>query len=88
MPQLGQTPCVAGLPFFMVMLLESFISFLERHLTQYACKERLCIIRMNLHFRSNMSKVEFSTEKELPLLDTAEGVINGLVSLRMHRMDY
>jgi hypothetical protein len=27
-PQLGQTPWVAGLPFFMVMLLASLISFL------------------------------------------------------------
>ena len=37
MPHDGHAPCVAGLPFFMVMLLGSFISFLARHLTQYAC---------------------------------------------------
>ncbi len=36
-PQLGQTPCVAGLPFFMVMDLAFFISFFERHFTQYPC---------------------------------------------------
>jgi hypothetical protein len=34
-PQLGQTPWVAGLPFFMVMLLASFISFFALHFTQY-----------------------------------------------------
>jgi hypothetical protein len=36
-PHTGQTPCVAGLPFFMVMPLAFFISLLARHLTQYAC---------------------------------------------------
>ena len=36
-PQLGQTPWVAGLPFFMVIALASFISFFARHFTQYAC---------------------------------------------------
>jgi hypothetical protein len=36
-PQDGQTPCVAGLPFFMVMLFALLISFFERHFTQYAC---------------------------------------------------
>jgi len=36
-PQDGHIPCVAGLPFFMVMDLGSFISFLARHFTQYAC---------------------------------------------------
>jgi hypothetical protein len=35
-PQVGQTPLVAGLPFFMVIALAFFISFLERHFTQYA----------------------------------------------------
>ena len=33
-PQVGQTPCVAGLPFFMVIDLASFISFFARHFTQ------------------------------------------------------
>jgi hypothetical protein len=33
-PQVGQTPCVAGLPFFMVMALAPFISFFARHFTQ------------------------------------------------------
>jgi hypothetical protein len=33
-PQDGQTPWVAGLPFFMVMLFGSLISFLVRHFTQ------------------------------------------------------
>ena len=37
MPHVGQTPCVAGLPFFMVIALASFISFLARHFIQYAC---------------------------------------------------
>jgi hypothetical protein len=36
-PQDGQTPEVAGLPFFMVMAFALLISFLARHLTQYAC---------------------------------------------------
>jgi hypothetical protein len=35
-PQVGHTPLVAGLPFFIVVALALFISFLERHLTQYA----------------------------------------------------
>jgi hypothetical protein len=35
-PQVGQTPLLAGLPFFMVIDLALFISFLERHFTQYA----------------------------------------------------
>ena len=33
-PQVGQTPCVAGLPFFMVISLVSFISLLALHFTQ------------------------------------------------------
>jgi hypothetical protein len=33
-PQTGQTPWVAGLPFFMVTLLAVFISCLARHFTQ------------------------------------------------------
>ena len=39
-PHTGQTPCVAGLPFFMVICLGSLISRLVRHYTQYAC---ICI---------------------------------------------
>jgi hypothetical protein len=35
-PHVGHTPLVAGLPFFIVVALALFISFLERHLTQYA----------------------------------------------------
>ena len=35
MLQTGQTPCVAGLPFFIVIALASFISRLALHLTQY-----------------------------------------------------
>jgi len=35
-PQVGHTPLVAGLPFFMVTALALFISFLARHFTQYA----------------------------------------------------
>ena len=33
-PQVGQTPWVAGLPFFMVMPWGFEISFLDLHLTQ------------------------------------------------------
>jgi hypothetical protein len=33
-PQVGHTPWVAGLPFFMVMLFGFFISLLVRHFTQ------------------------------------------------------
>ncbi len=36
LPHVGQTPWVAGVLFFIVMLLGSFISFLVRHFTQYA----------------------------------------------------
>ena len=36
-PQVGHTPFVAGLPFFMVIPFGSFISLLARHFTQYAC---------------------------------------------------
>jgi hypothetical protein len=36
-PQVGQVPEVAGFPFFMVMTLAFFISFLARHFTQYPC---------------------------------------------------
>jgi len=35
--QTGQLPWVAGLPFFMVMALASFISLLALHFIQYAC---------------------------------------------------
>ena len=35
-PQVGHTPLVAGLTFFMVTALALFISFLARHFTQYA----------------------------------------------------
>jgi hypothetical protein len=35
-PQEGQVPLVAGLLFFMVTSCGDFISFLARHLTQYA----------------------------------------------------
>jgi hypothetical protein len=33
-PQVGHTPWVAGLPFFIVILLGSFISLFSRHFTQ------------------------------------------------------
>ena len=33
-PQVGQTPCVAGLPFFIVMAFSSFIVRIVRHLIQ------------------------------------------------------
>jgi len=36
-PQEGHVPWVAGLPFFIVIAFGSFISFLARHFTQYAC---------------------------------------------------
>ena len=35
-PHNGHTPFVAGLPFFIVMALALFISFLDLHFTQYA----------------------------------------------------
>ncbi len=35
-PQTGQIPFIAGLPFFMVIFCGFFISRLVRHLTQYA----------------------------------------------------
>jgi hypothetical protein len=35
-PQEGHTPWVAGLPFFIVIALAFFISFLDLHFTQYA----------------------------------------------------
>jgi len=42
-PQEGQTPWVAGLPFFMVICFASFISFLARHFIQYASIVNLLI---------------------------------------------
>ena len=36
-PHERQVPCVAGLPFFMVITFGSFISFFDLHFTQYAC---------------------------------------------------
>jgi hypothetical protein len=36
-PQTGQIPCVAGLPFFILTFLGLFISRFLRHFTQYAC---------------------------------------------------
>jgi len=36
-PRVGQMPWVAGLPFFMVMLLVSFVSLLTRHFIHYVC---------------------------------------------------
>ena len=36
-PQTGQTPCVAALPFFIVIALALLISLLALHFTQYAC---------------------------------------------------
>ena len=35
-PQTGQLPCVAGLPFFIVTFFSSFIVLFALHLTQYA----------------------------------------------------
>ena len=35
-PQVGHTPFVAGLPFFIVTALALFISFLDLHFIQYA----------------------------------------------------
>ena len=35
-PQVSQVPVVAGLPFFMVIAVASFISFFALHFTQYA----------------------------------------------------
>jgi hypothetical protein len=35
-PQLEQVPVVAGFPFFIVIAVASFISFLALHFTQYA----------------------------------------------------
>ncbi len=52
-PQVGHIPCVAGLPFFMVIDLASFISFLALHLRQYACIS-------NLHF---YQKIDYSLPK-------------------------
>jgi hypothetical protein len=36
-PQTGQVPLVAGLPFFILMEVGFFISLLARHFIQYAC---------------------------------------------------
>ncbi len=35
-PQTVQIPCVAGLPFFIVIFFSSFIDLFDLHLTQYA----------------------------------------------------
>ena len=43
-PQDGQMPWVAGLPFFMVTAFASFISLFDLHLTQYASIYYLTIL--------------------------------------------
>jgi len=42
-PHTGQTPLVAGLPFFMVILVGFLISTLALHFTQYACIDYLLL---------------------------------------------
>jgi len=59
-PQEGQTPLVAGLPFFMVTALALFISFLERHFTQYASIFRPRVFR----FLNNLSKTLFNIARD------------------------
>ena len=39
-PQNGHIPCVADLPFFILIAFGSFISFIDLHFTQYACTIR------------------------------------------------
>lgn len=44
-PQLGHEPCVAGLPFFNVIVTGFFISRFDLHLKQYACIKRIPLCR-------------------------------------------
>jgi len=44
-PHTGQTPLVAGLPFFMVILVGFLISTLALHFTQYACITPYLLLR-------------------------------------------
>ena len=67
-PQLGQTPCVAGLPFFMVIDLVSFISFLARHLTQYASTVHLPFGMHNRLFLPTMSTVSWIYRKVMTII--------------------
>ena len=54
-PQVGHTPWVAGLPFFMVIALASFISLFIRHFTQYACISWSPFLRINYSTLYTMS---------------------------------
>jgi len=54
-PHVGHTPWVAGLPFFIVMALASFISFLARHFIQYACIYYLRFLRRINHSGYNVN---------------------------------
>jgi hypothetical protein len=56
-PQVGQTPWVAGLPFFIVMALAFFISFLARHLTQYACIQSPSFFLFELNDKTNHARL-------------------------------
>jgi hypothetical protein len=57
-PQVGQIPEVAGLPFFIVIALGAFISLFFRHLTQYASMLHLLLNRKIYHFTHNVNRFE------------------------------
>jgi hypothetical protein len=57
-PQVGHTPFVAALPFFMVTALAFFISFLERHFTQYASIISLHVFYFATVFISNPANID------------------------------
>jgi hypothetical protein len=57
-PQAGQVPEVAGLLFFIVIALGFFISFLVRHLTQYASTLHLLLNRKIYYFASYVNRFE------------------------------
>ncbi len=54
-PHTGHVPWVAGLPFFMVILLGSFISLLVRHFMQYACIRFTSLLLENRLWPTGMS---------------------------------
>jgi hypothetical protein len=51
-PQVGQIPEVAGRLFFITMALAAFISFLARHLTQYASILHLLLNTNDIPFQA------------------------------------
>jgi hypothetical protein len=57
-PQAGHVPLVAGLPFFILMEVGFFISFLARHFIQYACIPFLLSFILAMKLAQNCVRVK------------------------------